>query len=167
MARLEEPGIFRGRIVESGIAFTSKQGLPQFRARLITTERYDPLEQEWEQFDDGEVTAFILLKQTERNGWQFENLSKALGYGGGGLVKFLGETDFSKVTVQFVTKEETYQDQQRISVQTIRPSDHSLGMQKASAEQISEVEEIFVDGIDKPEPVEEPVPAVAESDIPF
>ena len=159
--QLREDGVYRGTILDSAVGLT-RNGATQFQARLLSTQRFDKIEKEWEDFADYTVEAYLPFRS--KNGeyipFASKDLKSAFGFDDKPNTSLLTvlDQDFNGKTVQFVVKWETWQGNTRLKVSSIRAEDAPVGFRRLSAEDKERIAK-------EDEVNNAPIPADAE--IPF
>lgn len=143
--KIENPGVYRGKIQSAGMGL-SKNGYPQWAVSLLTTEKYisSPAEMEhfqitepawidWSEFDEF-IPAYLILyipptedePLTKDNALLFncEQIQRAVGWDGGLFTSLNDDTHTGK-TILFSAEPNTYNGETNIQVKWIDHMDAS------------------------------------------
>ena len=174
MSLIDRTGTFRGYVTDSCVTVT-RNGFPQFEARLHAIELYDEENEQWidwSEYDENELTAYLTLFGGNGNPTlSAEQLQKALGWDGASLAS-LDEADYSKTMMQFRVDENTYEGKTTLRVQWVDHADAEPGktIRRLDANEIKGLDAKYaaalrkLSGGVKPKKVDKPKPPTPVED---
>jgi hypothetical protein len=156
--QIDRPGTFRGTLIEWGVSET-KNGFPQFVAKLKADEYYDETTGEWVAWGefDQEITAFLVLYSLDQKTGQWtellnaKQLQKALAWDGQDF-QVLAEGDYAKTRVLVRVEEHEYNNVTKLQVSWIDTADADpvRKLQKFDTEKLKGLNAKFAGVINKP-----------------
>ncbi len=130
MSKIVTEATFRGNIVEKAVS-QSTGGLPQFVAKLVATEAWEPDIQDWVDwtpYDENEITGyFILYSKKNEPTLNATQVMEATGWDGQSFAVLDG-CDLSDCVVQFRVENHTYDQKTSLQVTWIDKFDAIPGM---------------------------------------
>lgn len=123
MNNIDREGIFRFEIVEEGVG-TTKNGFPQWIARLKAVEMFNPEDDTWVDWSeyDQTIVAYICLFNNDGPIFNYENLQRALGWDGSSFSDLKGHEGQK---IMGWVEENDYNGTVRLQVQTVDAPDAS------------------------------------------
>lgn len=152
MPQINRPGTFRGIPQEWGVS-ESRNGFPQFVVRLQATEYFDEAGEiegnepgtwmPWD-YDENEITAFLILFGATGQIFHVDALQAALGWDGSSFANLDGN-DWSESVIQFRVVSETYDGVTRLKVQSVNAQDADPGrtIKKLDAKDLKDLDAKF------------------------
>lgn len=127
MEPIDRSGTYRGRLLE-WVVNETKNGYPQFVARLQADELYDEDTETWQSWTEyeREITAYLVLYYVKNDemvpSFQHENCQRALGWEGNSFAS-LSNGDWGNIAIQFRVEANNYPGGFPFKVQTIDAHD--------------------------------------------
>lgn len=123
---INQPGIYRGKLLDHCIGRTREKGYPQFVGRFLATEKYDEENEVWVPWAEYNcsITGYLVLFNDKGPLFHAEDCMRALGWDGNSLVE-LHEMDMADRIVQFTVESHTYNGNTSLQVTKIGAEDDS------------------------------------------
>jgi len=162
MSLIDREGTFRGDVLECGVT-TTKNGFPQFVARLRAEQYYDEDEGEWIDWGEYEQEIMVYMVLFGSNGQptlNAERLQKVYGWDGRSL-RALNDADYSGVKHQWRVQEKEYNGNTSLQVVWIDVYDAEPGrrVRKLEAKELAELDKKYAAGLSSIAQAREPVKA--------
>lgn len=148
MGRLNQPGIYRGHVVEYGAVPAKESQAVAIALKFVVDEALDPKTQQWtdwREFEPQEIDyyGYVVKKNGELNDTTIDQIMVSLGWSGS-FADF--ETDNLKlIPCQFKVDAEEYEGKTRLKVNWLNPWDYAGGgiQNKADTGKLHELDTKF------------------------
>lgn len=145
MPAIDQPGLYRGPILDHALGETSKAGLPQFVATFRAMEVRNDATETWDDWNYGQtIIGYFVLATLDDNGkpikcFPRDDVMDATGWDG---ITYAGVAamDVKGRIVQFRVAEDTYDGNTKMKVMKIAAENADIGLRKLSKTEIADLD---------------------------